>query len=99
LTAATGSFTIPNMKVVELTNVVRRDSPVLYRRAYTATALLAYDGVEPLSVPIEFVLEHSPLGQVDVRVTLLDAVDAPPDTAAHALRDEVARLEKDGALP
>ena len=87
------------MKVVELTNVVRRDSPVLYRRAYTATAVLASEGVAPQSVRFEFVVEHSPIGPVDVRVKLLDASEAAAETAAHALREHIEHMERDGALP
>ncbi|MFW6313643.1 MAG: hypothetical protein ACOC2N_07145, partial [Spirochaetota bacterium] len=66
------------MEVVELTNLVRRESPLLYRRTYTATAVLLHAPAVRHSVPIEFVLEHSPIGPVQIRVKFLDVPDFPP---------------------
>lgn len=87
------------MKVVELTNVVRRDTPLLYRRTFTATAVLALGGTRSEEKRIEFVLEHSPLGPVTVRVRLLDDLDYPLVPAISALKAHINKLDESGALP
>lgn len=87
------------MKVVELTNVVRRDTPLLYRRTFTATAILTHGATGPEAKRIEFVLEHSPLGPVNVNVKLLDDIDYPLVPALSALKDHINKLDQSGALP
>ena len=87
------------MKVVELINVVRRETPLHYRRTYTATAVLAHSRANADTKRIEFVLEHSPLGPVDVRVKFLDEVNYPLLPALRVLKEHISRLETNGELP
>ncbi len=99
MTAPAGWITIPVMRVLELTNISRRKTPLLYRRTYTATAVLAHGPTGRSSGRVEFVLEHSPLGAVDIRVHFLDEIDCPILPAVTALRAHIARLEQNGELP
>ncbi len=87
------------MKVVDLTNISRRETPLMYRRTYTATAVLAHGGAQRTSGRVEFVLEHSPLGAVDIRVRFLDSIDCPVVPATSALRSHISKLEQSGELP
>lgn len=87
------------MKVVELTNVVQRETPLHYRRTFTATAHLSRADSAPEPVRVEFVVEQSPLGAIDVRVTLLDDVEYPLVPAIAAVKDHVRRLHEHGDLP
>ena len=86
------------MKIVELTNVVQRDTPVLYRRTFTATAALARGDSEPQTKRIEFTLEHLPLGPVDVAVKLLDEIDYPLVPTIAALKEHIQEMEREGEL-
>ena len=87
------------MKVVELTDIVQRETPLQYRRTFTATAHICRGESEPESKRVEFVLEHSPLGSVDVRVRLLDDVDYPLVPTISAIKAHVHQLHEDGELP
>jgi hypothetical protein len=87
------------MRVVELTNVVERETPLLYRRTFTATAVLAKKNDEQEATRIEFVLEHSPLGPITVKVKLLDDIDYPLVPVISAIRAHIHKLEESGALP
>lgn len=87
------------MKIVELISLARRESPLLYRRTYTATAVLAHASAAEDRQRIEFVLEHSPLGPVDIRVKFLDKPDFPLVPAIAELEDHIRQLEQRGELP
>lgn len=86
------------MKVVELTDIVRRETPLHYRRTFTATALLSRGESTPQAKRIEFVLEQSPLGATDVRVTLLDELDYPLVPAIAAIKSHIRALHENGDL-
>ena len=86
------------MKVVELTDIVQRETPIQYRRTFTDSAHLSRGESAPEPKRIEFVLEHSPLGSVDVRVRLLDDVDYPLVPAISAIKAHVYQLHENGEL-
>ncbi|MFW5789328.1 MAG: hypothetical protein ACOCW3_05250 [Spirochaetota bacterium] len=86
------------MKVVELTDVVQQETPLHYRRAFTATAHLDCGRSEPEPARLEFVLEQSPFGAVDVRVTLLDDLDYPLVPAIAAIKSHIRQLHERGEL-
>lgn len=87
------------MKLVDLTNIVRRETPLLYRRTFTATAIMSAGTATEFPVRVEFVLEHAPLGPVHVTVKLLDDVDYPLVPIISALKTHIKGLEEEGALP
>lgn len=86
------------MKVIDLTNVRRQDAPVLYRRVFNADAVVEIMQ-ETLSTPIEFVIEHRPLGGVDVRVTLIEDIDYPLIPVISGLKKHVLAMHESGSLP
>jgi hypothetical protein len=86
------------MKVVELRELCRRDSPVHYIKELTAVAVIEWN--ERVSESdISITLEHGPVGPPDVHVHLLDSVDWPALPVIHAIRDYVVDLERTGRLP
>lgn len=86
------------MRVVELRDLSRRDSPLHYIKELTAVAVIEWN--QRLSESdIAITLEHGPLGPPDVRIRLLDAVELPTLTVIHAIRDYVVDLERSGRLP
>ena len=87
------------MKVVDLADIVRRETPLLYRRTYTARATLSDRTGHDHVVTVEFVLEHSPLGPVTVTVKLVDEIDYPLVPVISALKSHIKTLEESGDLP
>ncbi|HAW85810.1 MAG: hypothetical protein A2087_10395 [Spirochaetes bacterium GWD1_61_31] len=86
------------MKVIDLTNLRRKDAPVLYRKVYYADAIVEVMA-DSLSLPIEFVVEHKPLGGVEIRVTLIDDIDYPILPIINHLKLHISELQSNGALP
>jgi hypothetical protein len=86
------------MKVVELRDLCRRDSPVHYIKELTAIAVIEWNQRQSES-DIAITLEHKPMGPPEVRVHLLDAVEWPTLPVIHAIRDYVVDLEHRGRLP
>ena len=87
-----------SMKVVELRDLARRDSPLHYIKELTAVAVIEWNERQSES-DISITLEHGPLGPPDVRVRLLDAVELPTLSVIHAIRDFVVEMERSGRLP
>jgi hypothetical protein len=86
------------MKVVELRELSRRESPVHYIKELTAVAVIEWNGRQSES-DISITLEHKPLGPPDVHIHLLEAVDWPTLPVIHAIKDHVVELERAGRLP
>jgi hypothetical protein len=86
------------MKIVDLTDLKRREAPVLYRKVYDAVAVMELMA-ETLSAAIEFVVEHKPLGGVDIRVTMTDDVDYPIIPIISALKNHIQDMYDKGSLP
>lgn len=88
------------MRVKELQNVARRETPIEYRRTFTATAVLETPHhAAPSPTRIEFVIEISPMGDRSVRVKLLDEIEFPLVPALEALKEHITVLERAGDLP
>jgi len=98
LTPGGGGNTIPVMRIVDLSNVQRKKSPILYRREFKADAVFEVME-ETLSSPVEFVLEHQALGGIDVRITIVDDVDCPLMPLVAALKSRILELDRQGNLP
>jgi len=86
------------MKVVELRDLNRRESPVFYIKELTAVAVIEWNQRQSES-DIAITLEHKPIGPPDVHVHLLDSVDWPALPVIHAIKDYVTELERSGRLP
>jgi hypothetical protein len=86
------------MRVVELREICRRDSPVHYIKELTAVAVIEWNQRQSES-DVSITLEHGPLGPPDVRVHILDDLDLPALPVIRAIKDYVAELERSGRLP
>ncbi|HUX51780.1 MAG TPA: hypothetical protein VMW73_13365 [Spirochaetia bacterium] len=87
------------MEVVEIRNIVRKDTAVFYRRAFIGDAVLAYAADNTQSRRIEFVLEHTATSGVLVEITLLDTPDYPLIPVVEELKKHVTALDRGGKLP
>ncbi|PKL24670.1 MAG: hypothetical protein CVV47_09560 [Spirochaetae bacterium HGW-Spirochaetae-3] len=86
------------MKIVDLTNILRKDTHIYYRREFRADAVFEIMD-QTKSVPVEFVLEHKPTGSVDVSATIVEGLDYPVMPFVSKLKAFIAELDKRGALP
>lgn len=86
------------MKVVDLTNVRRKETPLYYRKEFKADAILEFME-ETTSYTVEFVLEHKATGGVDIRVTLTEDLDYPLMPIVANLKRYILDMHERGSLP
>lgn len=89
------SSTYKNMKVLAVKDVVRQNLAVDYIRKYDAKAVLEIMG-SPQETKIEIMLEHSPLGGVDLQVKLLEDLSYPLLPALRAIKTSVNGMYERG---
>jgi hypothetical protein len=87
------------MNVESLENVELQDSPIQYRRQYTAIANLSFRENNSERALIAFSLEHTPYGSVEVTVSVKDDVNWPLVPLLRALKAHIRDLEQRGLLP
>jgi len=86
------------MKVVELRDLARRESPVHYIKELTAVVVIEWNERQSES-DVSITLEHGPLGPPDVRIRLLDPLELPTLPVIHAIKDLIVEMERSGRLP
>lgn len=88
----------PCMKIVELTNILRKETHIYYRREFKADVVFEILQ-QTKTVPVEFVLEHKPTGSIDVSVTITEDLDYPMMPFLNEFKLLVTAMDKRGALP
>ncbi|MFP4178958.1 MAG: hypothetical protein ACLFNZ_08175 [Spirochaetaceae bacterium] len=87
------------MKVLEIHNIEKKDIPLYYRNEYTGKAVLEYG---PHKVPeeksVEFILERSATGAVDISARFLDQINYPLLPALKVLKNYIRELDQKGKL-
>ncbi len=84
------------MKVTRIDNIELRDSPVKYRRVYTAEAQLAHIGSEEEVVAIEFTVEDTADRGKVLSVRFLATPAYPLVPARRAVQEHLEKLETRG---
>ena len=88
------------MTVIELTDIVRHDSPILYRRSYNATAVVAHVAAAGAqSVAVSFTVEQTATGKPEVAVDIQGPLDYPVLPARRVLSEHILQLDLQGMLP
>ena len=85
------------MEVIELKNIIKKDMAIDYRRVYTATAVLDISGVQ-VEKKIEMALEHTPLGDVGIKITVLESVDYPLIPILRKITEKAQILKTEGTI-
>ena len=85
------------MEVIELKDIVKKDMAIDYRRVYTATAVIDMAGTQ-VETKIEMALEHTPLGEVGIKVTLLESLDYPLIPVLKKITEKARILQQDGTI-
>ena len=86
------------MRIVELLNISRRETPIFYRRVYTAQAVFE-SARGRAEKDVQFTVEHRPVGGVDIQVDRVENLDYPLIPVVRELKSYIADLDKRGALP
>ena len=86
------------MKIIEIKSIVRKDYPIYYRRFYTGIAVIELIS-KPLEVPLEFMIEHKPTGQIEINTTLKEKIDYPLIPVQRELKQFIGSLDSSGKLP
>jgi hypothetical protein len=87
------------VKVLEITNLVLKESPVLYRREFTADAIFETLDKEKLGKKIEFVLEKNHFGDSEIRVSLLEDINFPLVSIIRRIKNHIHEMDQKGLLP
>ena len=86
------------MKVLELINLKRKETHLYYRKEFKADAVLQFMQ-QTSSTPIEFTLEHKPMGGVEVRIVMVDELDYPLMPIVADLKRFILEMHDHGSLP
>ncbi len=86
------------MRVVELQDITKKESPLHYRNEYSGKAVLDIDLERPVERRLSFILEHAATGMIAVTVTLHEAVNYPLVPVINSLKDYILKLRKEGKL-
>ncbi len=86
------------MKMLGFKNLVKKDLAVDYRKVYTALAEIEINN-SSLEKKVEFSIEHSPLGHIDVNVSLLEHIDYPLVPVLRTIKHFIHEEHKKGSLP
>jgi hypothetical protein len=87
-----------SMKVLSLKKVTRNDSPIYYRRLFSALASIELLG-RTEDCPIEFTIETKPAGNNEITITSFNEPDYPRLPLLNALKEFIAAEDKNGGFP
>ncbi len=90
------------MMIVEVTNIKKKDIPLHYRNEYSGEAHFTNStGADDAGNChlIEFSIERSALGKIDIQVRFIDAPDYPLVPVIKSLKTYILDLEQKGQLP
>jgi len=86
------------MKVLEIRDLAKKDTPLHYRNEYTGMALLETPSKQPLQSRIRFTLERKATGGVDISVKLVDDINYPIMPVIRNLKEFIGDLDRKGKL-
>ncbi|MFP4373491.1 MAG: hypothetical protein ACLFPO_04115 [Spirochaetaceae bacterium] len=86
------------MNVTRIENIELRDSPVKYRRVYTARAVLSHVGSDEEAVSIEFTVEDTADRGALLSLRLLETPHYPLLPARRAVRAHLEALQTRGVF-
>lgn len=82
--------------MVGLNRILKKDLVIDYRRVYTGNAVLELHDKTTVEKKIEIAIEHSPLGHIDINVSLIDGIDYPLVPTLRAIKTYILDMQKKG---
>jgi hypothetical protein len=86
------------MKIIGIHDIIRKDVPIYYKRYYKGTLVIELVK-EAQEIPVEFIIEHKPTGQVDIAVIFAEKVDYPLVPIVKELKNYIGELDSGRKLP
>lgn len=87
------------MKVIKITDIIRKDVPLYYRNKYTAVAELNLSTSSVIKAGIEFAIEVTPISGKVYTIDELENIDYPSMPVKKALIEEIKNYDREGLLP
>ncbi|MEM5948562.1 hypothetical protein WKV44_08390 [Spirochaetia bacterium 38H-sp] len=87
------------MKLIKIDSIEKKDHPLDYKRYYNAKAVFesVMDSVE--EIPIQIMIEHTPLGPTKVDIELKTHPKAGPILmATKQIKEKVMQMDKEGVF-
>ncbi|MGL4524793.1 MAG: hypothetical protein ACRCVN_04655 [Spirochaetia bacterium] len=85
------------MQLLDIRDIKTGAVSVYYRMVYDANAVFEISGKE-VTVPVNFVIEMSPLGEKKIYAKFLGSIDYPLIPLMRLLKERVMKLYEDGVL-
>jgi hypothetical protein len=86
------------MRVVELKDIVCKETPLHYIKEFSATAVLETTaGVR--DAPLSFTVERKPLGPPDISIRFAEEPDWPLVPLIQSVKGLIVGLDRQGGLP
>ena len=86
------------MNIIGIHEIVRKDVPIYYKRFYKG--ILEIELVNTVQkIPIEFIIEHKPTGQLDINITFSEKIDYPLVPLMKELKNYIGELDSGRKLP
>ncbi|MBN2050832.1 MAG: hypothetical protein JW760_10340 [Spirochaetales bacterium] len=86
------------MKIVTIKDILKKENHLFYRNDYSGTVVYEITNGTTLDQPVEFSIERSALGTVDIQIRLPEAFDYPRVPALRSLKAYISSIEKEGTL-
>ena len=86
------------MKVLEIKDICKKDSPILYRLEFTGNAVIETIDKKTLEKKIEFILEKTSHGKSQININLLEDINFPLLPAIKKIKAHIYKMEKMGLL-
>ena len=86
------------MKITGIKNIVRKDVPIYYKRFYKGILVIELVN-KAQEIPLEFIIEHKPTGNIDISATLSEKIDYPLVPLMKELKNYISELDSARKLP
>ena len=86
------------MKIIGIQNIIRKDVPIYYKRFYKGTLIVELMKKND-EIPMEFIIEHKPTGQIEITANLLQNIDYPLVPLIKELKNYIGELDSSRKLP
>jgi hypothetical protein len=86
------------MKIIDLKDIQRTDSPIYYRRFYSGVLSMEIMA-KTVESKIDFKIEMMPTGKKDISITFDQPVDYPLVPLMKELKKYLDELDRSGQLP
>ena len=77
------------MKVIELKEINKKDSPLHYRNEFSGSALFEIKGQEQTEIPVAFTIEHTATGMIHISVKVMSRINYPLVPVINALKKHI----------